>query len=225
MNIGCDVSANLRLSRADIPIELRVNFEGLKNIPLFYAGYVKKLNRVNKVQNRILIVTLDHVYLSHPNGDITRCFPFSYITAIFLDPIRKHVALVVPREYDAVLAVPDPYHLIHIIETLRGLHHSDSPLGVQLVDRPRMSPEVVEHPVKPSTKPTSFLGKVAYRVFNRVPKGIIPGWNDEWTDDPNPTNRPGNPEEICIGKGIYAVCVTRPPAYKLSLHNRVESPP
>lgn len=228
MNIGGEVGETLQLSRAEIPIELRNNFAGLRHIPLFYVNYARKVNRTGKVQTRVIIITLDHIYMCHPNGDINRCFPFSWLEQIFHDPVRQHIAFIVPKEYDAVVCLSDCHHLIHVVETLRSLHESDAPLVVRVIARPPVTAKIPgsvdggsladASKSDDGTKPLSLWGRFMNKLRPRK-RGVISGWNDQWKDDPNPTNRPGHPDEMCIGRGVYAVSVTKPPGFVLSLHN------
>jgi hypothetical protein len=54
---------------------------------------------------------------------------------IFHDPQRKQLALIVPKEYDLCIAAHDTYHLIHVIETLRGLHRNEHAMEIRTLIR------------------------------------------------------------------------------------------
>ena len=125
----------INLSCVDIPIELQKSLHGLRKVPLFFCEYCKKLNRKNKVQRRVVIMTLDHMYVCHPNGDIVRCFPFSLVTKIIHDSVRYQLGIIVPTEYDLLIEVADSFHFINVFSTLRGLHPFDEPLEIEPVKR------------------------------------------------------------------------------------------
>ena len=249
MNIGDGIASSLRLIRTEIPLELHKNFVGLKHVPLFYSSYVKKLSHNNKVQTRLMIATLDHLYCCHPNGDILRCFPYSFITMVFHDPMRKQVGLVIPREYDLLLAAHDTYQLIHVIETLRGLHRNEHGLEIRTLMRDKQNAAMslladdaaedgnLEKPPTPNKdaeeavpmkrvqKPTwfgSLVDSVKSR-FQKNPKkakGVIIGWNDQWLDHDHPQMRPTSEEELAIGKGYWALRLKKPKGFKVELYYR-----
>lgn len=136
------VESALNLTRVELPIELQKNFYALRNTPLFYVSYCKKLNSDEKVQRRVVICTLDHFYTCHPNGDILRCFPYDMIERIIHDPIRQQIAVVVPLEYDVAMEVPNTFYLIDVIDTLRSLRPTTtSPMILQYVLRRRRDPK------------------------------------------------------------------------------------
>lgn len=138
MELGAiDAEDAIQLPRAEVPLELQKNFTGLRNVPLFYAQYCRKLSHRDKVQNRVMIATLDHLYCCHPNGDILRCFPHSYVDKILHDPERKQVALIVPKEYDLLITMLDTFHFVHVVHSLRALHASETPLIIEMVKRSR----------------------------------------------------------------------------------------
>ena len=318
MELGAtDVLDAVQLPRADVPLELQKNFNGLRNVPLFYSAYCRKLSHKNKVQNRVLLATLDHLYCCHPNGDILRCFPFSYISRIIHDPERRQIGIVVPKEYDLLIAVLDTFHFLHVIYTLRMLHGCDTLISVELVKRSALRPVVsvgqrdgnngggeqggggaggvmmtssapmkdtgsvgsgsFAHPPSSTAAPgssnaannnssnargrgssfhnnttnngssgqinsaagqsnsgssnnanamlhqQSFLAKIFRRWFVKPPPGVIPGWNDEFAnselDDGSGEHVAGGPQEVCIGKGVYALRLAKPEGFQLSLYN------
>lgn len=317
MELGAtDVLDAVQLPRADVPLELQKNFNGLRNVPLFYSAYCRKLSHKNKVQNRVLLATLDHLYCCHPNGDILRCFPFALISKVIHDPERRQIGIVVPKEYDLLIAVLDTFHFLHVIYTLRMLHGCDTVMTVELVKRSALRPvsmttggggadedlgvaaaSVVavptprgrgssvatkdgvgsntsfsninngSHPqrgrgssfamgganngVASTTNNASatnnnsnennsnnnnnrggknamlhqqpFLAKIFRRWFVKPPPGVIPGWNDEFAnpdlDDGSGEHIAGGPQEVCIGKGVYALRLEKPENFQLSLYN------
>jgi hypothetical protein len=138
MELGAiDAEDAIQLPRAEVPLELQKSFTGLRNVPLFYAQYCRKLSHRDKVQNRVMIATLDHLYCCHPNGDILRCFPHSYVEKIIHDPERKQVALIIPNEYDLLITMLDTFHFVHVVHSLRALHASETPLVIEMVKRSR----------------------------------------------------------------------------------------
>ena len=135
MNFGGEVTALLNLPRAEVPFEIHRNFIGLRHVPLFFAAYVMKLSHNGKPQRRVLIATLDNLYVCHPNGDILRCVPYEFMTTVFHDPKRHEVGIVVPKEYDLLISTTESNDLVQVIETLRGLRTTDEPLNVEVVER------------------------------------------------------------------------------------------
>lgn len=238
---GADLEEAIQLPRAEIPLELQKNFTGLHGVPLFYSQYCRKLSHKNKVQNRVIIATLDHLYCCHPNGDILRCFPFPFIEKIYHDPERKQIGLVVPKEYDLLIAVIDTFHFVHVIHTLRALHAAESPLVVELVKRSKMkhtaaAPKPGETGLNTGAAAGSsnaasadagrpiqtFFEKVVSKFLKRPPPGVIIGWNDAFLDaedDGSGENVVGSETEVCIGKGYYALKLEKPEGFKLSLYN------
>lgn len=211
MELGAiDAEDAIQLPRAEVPLELQKNFTGLRNVPLFYAQYCRKLNHKDKVQNRVMIATLDHLYCCHPNGDILRCFPHSYVEKIVHDPERKQVALIVPKEYDILLAMLDTFHFVHVVHSLRALHDSDTPLVIEMVKRSRGKPHgggddrkggtavdtdsgaqesrekrngSARDAVAAAGRPIqTFLEKIVTKLLSRPPPGVIIGWNDAFVD-------------------------------------------
>ena len=60
------------------------------------------------------------------------------------------------------------------------------------------------------------------RLFQRPPPYVIVGWNDKFVDDDDDgsgQNVVGCENELCIGKGYYALCLQKPEGFVLSLHN------
>jgi hypothetical protein len=240
MEVGAEFEDALLLPRAFIPLELQKNFLGLRNVPLFYASYCRKLSGQNKVQNRVMIATLDHLYCCHPNGDILRCFPFSFITKVIHDPHRKQLGIVVPSEYDLLVSTQDTFHFIHVVQTLRTLHGCEEPLIIEVIRRtkPRSvrssSPNqrLKVYVASPSSgisrkaRPPepSWQERLLMRIFRRPPPYVIVGWNDQFVDDEDDgsgQNVVGSENEICIGKGYYALRLQKPADFVLSLHNVV----
>jgi hypothetical protein len=167
---GLNVEEVIQLPRAEIPLELQKNFAGLRRTPLFYASYSRKLNHKNKVQNRVLIATLDHLYTCHPNGDILRCFPFSMISKIIHDPERRQVGIIVPKEYDLLMALQDTFHFIHVVSTLRALHPSETALVVELVRRSHRTVE--SGSLRQAASPTKTSGEASETDLS--PKNDVP---------------------------------------------------
>jgi hypothetical protein len=245
MELGAvDAEDAIQLPRAEIPLELQKNFTGLRNVPLFYAQYCRKLNHKNKVQNRVLIATLDHLYCCHPNGDILRCFPFSFIEKLYHDPERKQIGMVVPKEYDLLVALLDTFHFVHVIYSLRSLHASESPLVVELVKRSKLkrpslrstssgagNEEDLELQRKMDLKmldqnagkpSQSLFNKILSKIIKRPPPGVIIGWNDNFVsaeDDGSGENVVGSESEVCIGKGYYELRLEKPEGFQLNLYN------
>lgn len=235
MNLGTDVTSALHLPQAEVPLELQGNFAGIRHIPLFYAGYIRKMSHKAKVQTRLLLCTIDNVYACHPNGDIVRCFPYEFIESIYHDPDRKQVAFIVPREYDMLFAVPDTYHLIHVIETLRSMHAADKPLTVRTLvrqqappgERPKLTDEANGDVQRKAATRQSMFEFVKQRlgVTGHRP-GVIVGWNDGFVgawDNGSGENVIGHKNEVALGKDFYCVRLAKPAGWKLTLHD--ESPP
>jgi hypothetical protein len=249
MELGAiDAEDAIQLPRAEVPLELQKNFTGLRNVPLFYAQYCRKLSHKHKVQNRVMIATLDHLYCCHPNGDILRCFPHAYVEKIVHDPERKQIALIVPKEYDLLLALLDTFHFVHVVHSLRALHAADTPLVVEMVKRSkrkstfraeaggtenqgdeqqqeqqRSRSGVDDSAGAVAGKPVqSFLEKIVSKLLKRPPSGVIIGWNDAFVDmddDGSGENVVGSESEVCLGKGQYALRLAKPEGFQLSLYN------
>jgi len=233
MDLGIDFETAVYLPRAFLPLELQKNFQGLRRVPLFFASYCKKFSDKQKVHTRVIVVTLDHLYLCHPNGDITRCVLFELITKIFHDPQRKHLAIIVPDEYDILLGHFDTFHVIHVIDTLRTLHGSNTPLQVETIQRGAMKPAVVAAATLPSATaqppvnskaipaPPSLWQRVKMRLFQTPRPGIIVGWNDDVGEDEDGSgeNVVGCENEVALGKGYYALRLKRPKDFTLQLYN------
>lgn len=162
MELGAtDAEEAIQLPRAEIPLELQKNFTGLRNVALFYAAYCRKLNHKSKVQNRVLIATLDHLYCCHPNGDILRCVTFGMIEKIYHDPERKQVGIVIPREYDLLVALLDTFHFVHVIHSLRSLHDTEKPLVVEQVKRSKQRKSAKKSQSGSQQQPASSSGHLA----------------------------------------------------------------
>ena len=305
MNIGGDaVTTSLRLTQTEVPLEIRKSFAALKHVPLFYSSYITKISAQQKIQNRLLICTIDHCYLCHPNGDVMRCFPFSFISHIFHDPQRKHVALIVPKEYDICFQAADTLNLIHVLETLRGLHLNDNAMEVRTLTRDRtdrgmsmlqdfydeddqaddleygfspdhvsagklaspssgndveldtingsvadagvdgpsggnLSPAAEEKAVaeaaqrrrdnmKEEPSVLSWWGKIKEKLQPSAEaqakkrKGVIIGWNDHWVLHDHPQMRSGTAEEVCLGKGQWALRLKKPADFRLEMFYRAD---
>jgi hypothetical protein len=242
MQVGAEFEETLLLPRAFIPLELQKNFLGLRSVPLFYASYCRKLSGQEKVQNRVMIATLDHLYCCHPNGDILRCFPFPFISKIIHDPHRKQIGIVVPSEYDLLIAMQDTFHFIHVVQTLRTLHGCEESLIIEVIRRnkPRQvrsaSPSSQMLKVSSVASPSSAISRksrppepnwkqrLLMKILRRPPPHVIVGWNDQFVDDEDDgsgQNVVGCENEVCIGKGYYALHLQKPADFVLSLHNVV----
>lgn len=207
MNLSTGVALALQLKRCEVPLELQQNFAGLRQVPLFFAGHVKKLNKRFKLQDRVVVATLDHLYVCDPNGDILRCFPYSRVETVIVDPGRQQMALVVPSEYDVAFSTADPHRLLHVIEVIRGLHHCATPLRVETVVASRNDNDDDEDDGGDGAKSKDSNGHGSWwsRCF-RFASG-----SNEWFT--------GSATSNCIGRGYYKLRLERPEAFKLKLDN------
>jgi hypothetical protein len=227
MNLATNVVSALQLKRCDVPLELQSNFAALRHVPLFFAGYVRKLNHRFTVQDRVLIATLDHVYVCDPNGDILRCFPYSAVETIIVDPPRQQMALIVPTEYDVAFSTTDTQSLLHVIEVIRGLHHATKPLRVEVIARSDAhadaeAPEASAVSVTPTaaTPAPAAAGEDGGEPSEPTRWGRLVAWvrgrrkEVSWFTGANDTN--------CIGRGYYTVRLKRPVDFRLRLDRRNE---
>eukprot|EP00672_Neobodo_designis_P019811 CAMPEP_0174853340 /NCGR_PEP_ID=MMETSP1114-20130205/28001_1 /TAXON_ID=312471 /ORGANISM="Neobodo designis, Strain CCAP 1951/1" /LENGTH=215 /DNA_ID=CAMNT_0016087975 /DNA_START=42 /DNA_END=689 /DNA_ORIENTATION=+ len=215
MNLSTNVVNALQLKRCDVPLELQANFAALRHVPLFFAGHIRKLNHRFALQDRVLIATLDHVYVCDPNGDILRCFPYSYIETVLVDDARHQIALVVPSEYDVAFTTPETHKLLHVIEVIRGLHHAATPLRVEHVSAASNDAADEDEDDNNGSAPEGGAAPSGAGCFSRLfawARG--PGRKDEWF-----TGKPGS---NCIGRGYFAVRLKQPPGFELCLTNRNE---
>ena len=218
MNIATTPLQALQLKRCEVPLELQANFAAIRHTPLFYANYVRKLNHKGKVQNRVLILTIDHIYVAHPNGDILRCFPYSYVTTVFWDNQRQMLGLVVPKEYDLALQTNDTHTIMHAFESLRGLHQCREPCAIQhLPHQACLEPKDEDAP-KPAAaaagdveeeEPSRWavFSREVGKFFSRNPLKKEPPWFT------------GDVTSHCIGRGYYSLNLSRPADHQLVLTN------
>lgn len=126
----------LGLHYAEIPLEIHENFSSLDYTPLFYCSYADKLGNSFHVSRRLVLLTLDQLFVCHLNGDILRCVAFADIAKIFVDSRRNHIGLVIPDEFDMAIGVPDPHLLVHSILALHRLHKIAKPIDVEELPAP-----------------------------------------------------------------------------------------
>lgn len=133
-------SLPLALEQTEIPPELFMPFRGLRNTPLFFSDYCRKLTTHKGVTiTRVIICTSEHLYLCHPNGDIMRCVPYAAITRVLHDERRHQLGIVVPCEFDIAVETPLSFQLLHVIDVLRRMHgarHQLDQVRVAPVPRP-----------------------------------------------------------------------------------------
>lgn len=236
MNLSTNVVSALQLKRCEVPLELQANFAALRHVPLFFAGHVRKLNHRLTVQDRVLIATLDHVYVCDPNGDILRCFPYAFIETVVVDLERHQMALVVPREYDVAFSTPEVHKLLHVVEVLRGLHHCRTGCKVEYVASASSaaaamaagdpadggtgpndgSPGATTTTTAPDSNNDGHAGSsgAARSRWRRVVEflGFGQRRKEEWFT--------GAPGSNCIGRGYFSVKLKQPPGFELCLDNR-----
>lgn len=224
MNLATNVVSALQLKRCEVPLELQSNFAALRHVPLFFAGHIRKLNHRFTVQDRVLIATLDHIYICDPNGDILRCFPYGHIETVLVDLSRHQMALVVPKEYDVAFATPETHKLLHVIEVIRGLHHCSTSCQVESIssaasldaDLPNSTAQD-EAEQDDEGGANGGGGKAAETRWQRFvgwvrgKKNVI---KEEWFT--------GAANSNCIGRGYYTLRLKQPAGFVLNLHNRNE---
>jgi hypothetical protein len=219
MNLSTSVVSALQLKRCDVPLELQSNFAALRHVPLFFAGCVKKLNHRMTVQDRVLIATLDHIYVCDPNGDILRCFPYSYIEMVLVDRDRHQMALIVPREHDVAFATQETYKLLHVIEVIRGLHHARTPMRVETINSTTAAGAEAADETADGGETISAAGRSkADAGESRSRWSRLVSWvrgrgrQPEWFSGPDASN--------CIGRGYYQLRLAKQPGFRLNLNNR-----
>ena len=107
-----------------LPEYLELNFAGLVEVPLFYVDFVSVLNVESKsVKENIIVCTLDHIYFCHNCGDIIRCFPYTFISTMYVDQGRNQFAFIIPLEYDVCfMQSTSPCALANVVVQLHRLH-------------------------------------------------------------------------------------------------------
>ena len=95
-----------RIEPGMLPTGLKTAFAGLADVPIYYIGYVTKLNKVGRRQERLLVVLSECLFNCTPNGDIQRCLRIESIDHIKTCPREASVFLSVPTEYNMVFEMP-----------------------------------------------------------------------------------------------------------------------
>lgn len=237
MNLATTPLSALQLKRCEVPLELQANFAAIRHTPLFYANYVRKLSHKGKVQSRVLIMTIDHMYLCHPNGDILRCFPYSYVTNVFWDDHREQLGLIIPKEYDVAFQTNEAHQIMHVLTSLRALHQCRTPCSVEhLPQASNSGGGEVDSSNSPAAAPaattTSGDGNTTSRKKEESSSSSS-AKPSRWENFVSEVGKlfstsivkkevpwySGDPTSHCIGRGYYSLNLARPEGFKLVLSN------
>ena len=161
---------------SQIPAGVARSFIGLCNVPFRAFVPLLKLNDAGKLQERILVVTDEVIFVATADGQIRRGVPLEWLAELFWNKEQRILVLVCPTQYDLCIKLDPTYSSIGRDVSMRLL----GPLGALSDDWPRLAVLIAKLrekrvanvegsndglPLAPPLKLTSAVGEAANRAF------------------------------------------------------------
>jgi hypothetical protein len=97
---------------SQIPAGISQSFTGLRTVPFRAFSPVLKLSDAGKLQERILIVTDEVIFVATPDGQIRRGSPMEGLSEIFWHKVQRMLVFVFPLQYDLCVKLDPTYSSI-----------------------------------------------------------------------------------------------------------------